>query len=142
MPTYFMNEAMFELPDVEVHDHTAHALDLSEPGREDVSVVVARGGPADGATPQELASRRVREEQARLLGYSSTPPNVMPWGDGSLVAAEVEAKWRHQGRVFCQRQAHLVVAGAWIFVSVGAPINEKDRVDAAFDRLRATYRAR
>lgn len=142
MPTYFMNEAMFELPDVEIHDHTAHALDVSEPGRDDVSVVVARGGAADGATLEELARRRVSEEQGRLLGYSSVTRGRVGWGDGSLEAVEVDAKWRHEGRLFCQRQAHLVVSGAWIFVSVGAPIGEKDRVDAVFDKLRSTYRSR
>ena len=60
-----------------------------------------------------------------------------------MPAVEVRSRWRQDGSVSYQRQAHLGVLDAWMLFGMTAPLaQEEDLCDAAIDRILSTLTLR
>jgi hypothetical protein len=134
-----MNEGAFELPDAASSDRTTHVVTVEEEGHE-LTLVVCRSPLPAGKSLRQAAQGRVLDEMARLSGYTVTDERESSWA--GVPTLEITSRWRHEGRAFHQRQAHLAPGSVWIFFALSAPFAGRAGADAWFERIRGTLRLR
>jgi hypothetical protein len=135
---YYMNEGAFELPDA-LRDRTTHVVEMVEDGH-DLTLVVVRAPLPEGKSLRQVAQLRVLDEHTRLSGYGVLAERESAWA--GVPALEMASRWRHEGRIIYQQQAHLVVGSVWIYFALSAPMDGRATADAWFDRMRETIRLR
>lgn len=140
MPTYYANWAAFELPDARCTDRTTHLVEIDHPDHPGVQLVVYRGDFPEGKTLRQLVAGRVAEEMARLDGYGVIESVEVAWADAPAV--EITSRWRHDGKAFYQRQAHLVVEDAWTYFALSGPFTSREVIDGWLAKIRASLRVR
>lgn len=139
MSAYYTNESAFELPDAVVTDRTTHVIEARQ-GEHTLTLAIVRGPHPEGKSLRQLAQGRVLDEMARLPGYHVLGEQEASW-DGS-VALEIASRWRHQGRVIYQQQAHLTIGGRWVYYALTASVEAQAKADAWFDLIRRSFRLR
>jgi hypothetical protein len=139
VPIYYMNEGSFELPGVAIADRTTHVVETKHPDH-DVTLVVCRSAFPAGKSVRQLARGRVLDEMTRLAGYTVLEEREALWAE--VPAVELTSRWRHEGRVFYQQQAHLGLTDTWLFFAMSAPIEHRAPCDAWFEQIRSSLRIR
>jgi hypothetical protein len=134
-----MNEGSFELPDAAVADRTTHVIEARQ-GEHALTLVIVRGPHPEGKTLRQLAQGRVLNEMSRLSGYSVIEEREAAW-DG-VPALEIASRWRHEGRVLYQVQAHLTIDGTWLYFALSTHVEGRAAADAWLDRIRESLRLR
>jgi hypothetical protein len=140
MSHYYMNWAAFEVSTAEIEDRTTCSMQILHPDHEDVRLVVWHMQVPVGKTVRELAARRVAEEMARLAGYTILEEREVPWCE--TPAIEIASRWRHEGAVYYQRQAHFAPDGTLRSFSLAGPIASREACDTWFEEIRASLRLR
>jgi hypothetical protein len=133
MATYYINEARFVLPDRELVDRTVHVVELPLPGDDAIGVVVGRRRMEEGQSLRELVAGHLAEDAKRLSGFT-----VLDQTEGTVAGAPaifVRSRWRNEGSVLCQRQAHVAVDWTRMLFAVTGPLAERAACDEAFDGL-------
>jgi len=134
-----MNEGAFELPEQGAVDRTTHVIE-SGAGEHTLTLVVCRAPLPGGKSLRQAAQARVLDELTRLSGYGVTAERETSW-DG-MPTLEYTSRWRHEGKVIHQQQAHLAPHGRWIYFALSAQATARTAADAWFDRIRDTIRLR
>jgi hypothetical protein len=135
-----MNWAAFELPEVPLVDRTTHVIEVKHPEHEDVALVVCRIDFPAGKTLRELVAGRVADEMARLSGYTVLENADAEWV--GVPAVEVCSRWRHDGKVIYQRQAHFAAGDAWTFFALSGPLASRAACDAWMEQIKRSLRLR
>lgn len=135
-----MNWAAFELPEAGIKDRTTHVVEIAHPEHEGITLVVYHEDFPPGKNLTQLAASRVAEEMARLKGYSVIERTETEWA--GTPAVEVASRWRHEGKVIYQRQAHLAVEGTWTYFALSGPFAARETCDAWLERIRGSLRLR
>lgn len=138
MAKYTMNEGTFELPDLELEDRTVQLFELRLPSGEELGLLVCRATLPEGKTLREVVEVHLTEEARKLGGYKILDEREANWGGAP--ALEVCARWRNEGEVLYQRQAHLAAGGTWLLFGTTAPLSVRDEADAIFNRMLASLR--
>jgi hypothetical protein len=135
---YFMNEAAFELPAVDVVDSSVTSLETRAPSGELIGIRVHRMPLPPDRTLREIVAEHVAEATRTLPAYS------VEWQRDVEVsgapAIEVAARWRARGGMRCSRHVHLGVQGLWLIVSVNGALGDLSTVDVFTDRILGTFR--
>jgi hypothetical protein len=143
MPSYYVNEAMFVLPELGFVDHTLHRLELPQPGTE---------GTREGSTPLDplgIEIRRVRMEpgkglrelvdgdtaatQAKVNGFTILDQTEVAVSDAPAIL--LRARFRARDMAYYQLKAHVALDRTWMIFAVTAPFAERVRCDETFERM-------
>ncbi len=141
MHAYYVNEAMFTLPEWGFVDRTIHRLESRLPGGGTIVVTIRRSPLEDDKTLRQLVDEEVASSTAQVASFAVLAESeVMVSGAPALL---LHARWRTEDDVHYQAQAHVAVDGMWVALSVTAPYSERAACDATFDRLvqRLTWRS-
>lgn len=135
---FYMNEAVFELPDPGFIDRTVTSLDGKTPSGGDVGIRVHRQPLEPERSLRETVEAHVVEATRSLPAYA------LLWKRdaeiGGAPAIELAARWRgHEGMAYT-RQAHFAVQGLWLLVSVNVGVDAVDFADQTIDRVLGTLR--
>jgi hypothetical protein len=136
MASYYINEAVIELPERTFVDKTIHGLEYKLPGGKTLCVFVHRRRIEEPKSLRQLVDDNIALNKRRLLGFvaiDETETRV-----GGLPGIQVRARWRDQGTVFYQRQAHVVFEEQLMIVAVSAPLDEQAICDETFDEIAAS----
>ena len=132
-----MNEAAFALPEGEYADKTAHTLEHKLPSGGTLEIVVLRRPMEVGKTLRESVDSYIASSEKRMSGYS-----VLESADAVVAGAsaiQIRSRFRHQGDIVYQIQAHVVLDGTWMLLVVTAKLTEQAACDAAFDGILQTF---
>lgn len=140
MPSYDVNEAVFDLPERVFTDKTIHALEAELPGGQRLAVFLHRRPIEGGKSLRAHVEENVALNQTRLSAYAVLDQVEAPVG--GLPGILLQARWRHEGATYQQRQAFVEVDGQLMIVAVSAPLAEQAAGDEAFDSILQTIRWR
>src|SRR5262249_35816332 len=138
MSTYYMNEGAFELDGFT--DHTVHALDTTLPSGKRLTFVASRNKIPDDKSLRDLVAEYVKDQAKRLSGYIVIDQRDGEWA--GVPAIELRARWRHDGGVLYQRQAHFATLDGSLFLGMTGPLDEQEACEAAMERVRSSLRLR
>jgi hypothetical protein len=137
MANYYINEAAFALPEMAFVDRTVHLLEAKLPGGDALGVIVMRRRMEEGKTLRELVEGYVATDVKRLVGFT-----VLDETEATVAGAPAIllcSRWRHEGSVLYQRQAHVAVDWMWMLFAVTGPFAERAVCDEAFEGLVAGF---
>lgn len=131
-----MNEAVFDLPERVFVDETVHALEAKLPSGQTLAVFVHRRPIEGGKGLRELVDENVALNRMRLSAYAVL--DEVQADVAGLPGILLRTRWRLEGAMFHQRQAHVAVAGKLMIFAVSALQGEQAACDEAFDSLLQT----
>jgi hypothetical protein len=134
---HYVNEAVFELPDLGFVDLTVHVLETMDP-EDPFSITVLRKALGPDVDLATAVAAHV-DHQGRAMSRH----RVLARRDielGGVPGLELEVSWRHGAEQRYQLQAHLDVAGIWLLVTGTAPLDRQAecaaRMRVVLDSLR------
>jgi hypothetical protein len=130
MPSYYANEAVFDLPDRHFVDKTVHALESKLPDDKTLAVFVHRRPIEAGQSLRALVDQHVSSNQARLHAF--TVLDEAEAALGGQPAIVLCTRFRLGGATFYQVQAHVAVEGNALIVAVSGPDAERAAADETF----------
>jgi hypothetical protein len=136
MTKYAMNEGYFDLPSRGFVDRTVHVFEASLGGDDELGLLVCRTPIPPGRTLRDVVIEHVKHEAKRLAGYAILEERELRWADSPAI--EVLGRFRHEGRVVYQRQAHLAALGTWMLFAVSAPFEHRELADTSLDQVLET----
>ena len=137
---YYVNEAVFELPDFPFVDRTVNVLEAMAADGRSLGVLVARSPFPKDKRLAELVEAHQAQERRSFRGWASVFEREGVF-DG-VTAIEVGVRWRSDEGMVYQRQAHLGLADQVLLLVASSPLEEREICDASMDRLLATLRFR
>lgn len=140
MPAYYLHDGAFHLPDVGFVDRTVHVFEAPQPDGQRLELVVTRTKIPAGRSLRDVVAAHVSGEGDRLDGWA-----VLARADAEVSGApaiDVRARFRRDGSVVYERQAHVAAYGAWLFFAMRAPIALREACDVHMDGLLASVRLR
>lgn len=133
MPNYYVDEAVFALPERHFVDRTIHSLESPLAGKDPLSVTIRRVPLAEGKTLQELVDQEVSGSTARATSFTVLEQAEVALGGSPAIVLRV--RWRTGDVAYHQRQAHVGFNGTWIALAVTSPYADRAACDEAFDRI-------
>jgi hypothetical protein len=136
MASYYINEATCELPERTFVDKTIHALEAKLPSGKSLAVFVHRRPIEEDKTLLDLVDANVALNQMRLSGYA-----VLEQAEANLAGVAgilLRTRWRQQGTMLYQLQAHVAYEGALLIFAVSGPFAEQAACDETFDTILET----
>jgi hypothetical protein len=92
----------------------------------------------EGKSLRELVESHVAHEAKQLGGFKLLGENERTWADRPAI--EIVSRWRSEGDVVYQRQAHLAAHGLWLLYGMSAPFAARDAADAIFEEVLSSLR--
>lgn len=130
MASYYMNEAVFDLPPRPFADATIHALESKLPDGRTIGVFVQRSAMREGSTLREAVDENVALNQKRLMGYAVTEERqVVLRGEPCVL---LRTNWRHERGAYYQRQAHVVLGDKHLIFAASGPLDAQAACDESF----------
>lgn len=136
MGSYYLNEAVIDLPERPFVDKTVHGLESKLPGDHTLGVFVLRSPVEAGRALRDLVDENVALNQRRLLGFTVLEESSAPVG--GLPAIVLKTSWRNERKELYQLQAHVLVHGKLVTVAVSGPLDERATCDETFDVILQT----
>lgn len=140
MPTYYMNEGAFDLLDAGYTDRTVHSLEADLGGGDRLDLAVVRAKIPEGKSLRDVVVEHLGAQSAAREGFA-----ILEQAEASIGGApaiEVRVRWRDEGRVAYERQAHLLVVDAWVRFAASAPLGKRGICDEALTSVLASVRLR
>ncbi len=136
MANYYVNEAVFDLPERTFVDKTIHGLESTLPGDKTLGVFVHRRPIEGEKSLRELVDENIALNEMRLHAF--TVLDEAQADVGGLPCVLLRTRFRLQGTVFYQRQAHVVFEGKRMIFAVSGPLAEQAACDETFDSILET----
>lgn len=139
MASYYVNEAVFSLPDRGFVDRTLHRLEASvdrggETGK--VGIEVRRVPMAAGKTLRQLVDEETASTREKVNGFTVVEEaEIVLAGAPAIV---LRARLRAEDSVFVQLQAHVALGDTWIGFFVTGPSSLRTSCEETFDRMLRT----
>lgn len=133
MPNYYINEAVFTLPEKGFVDRTVHMLESPLSGDVPLSVAIRRVPLSEGKTLRQLVDEEVATTTAKTKGFTILDDVEVSVADTPAIL--LRARCRFQEIAHYQRQAHFAFDGTWIALAVAGPIADRAACDETFDRI-------
>jgi hypothetical protein len=133
MPTYYVNEAVFTLPERGFVDRTVHRLESPLSGGDPLAVAIRRLPLSEGKTLEELVDEEVATTSAQVKSFAVLERAEVVVAD--VPAIVLCARWRAGDVAHYQRQAHVAFNGTWIAFAATAPYADRAACDETFDRM-------
>ena len=135
-----MNDGAFHLPDVGFVDRTVHVFEAPLDGDDELGLLVCRTKIPPGKSLRDVVAAHVKHERARLGGYTILEERDAEYSGAPAI--DVRSRFRHEGAVVYQRQAHLAAFGTWLLFAMSAPLAMREACDAHVDAILASLRLR
>ena len=146
MPNYYVNEAMFVLPELGFVDRTLHRLELPLPGGEGASDSSAPVDPLGieirrlpierGKGLRELVDGDTAATQAKVNGFTVLDQTEVALS--SAPAILLRARFRAHDMSYYQLKAHVAFERTWMIFAITAPFAERATCDETFERMLQT----
>jgi hypothetical protein len=133
MPNYYVNEAVFALPEKGFVDRTVHRLESPLPGVDPLGVEIRRLPLEHGKSLRQLVDGDVAASKARVNGFTILDEAEVALADAPAIL--LRARLRARDVVYYQLQAHVAFEGTWIVFVVTGPYAERATCDETFDRI-------
>lgn len=134
MPTYYVNEAAFTLPERGFVDRTLHRLEWPLAGEADPLRVEIRRVPMEpGKSLRQLVDAEVAATQEKVDGFTRIGEAEVSLAGAPAIV--LRARMRARDAVYTQLQAHVAFEGMWIAISVTGPSSERAACEETFDRI-------
>jgi hypothetical protein len=141
MASYFMNEGVFELPDLGFRDKTVQLFSLPyEGGKGELGLIVCRTPIPEGKTLDEVVQAHVAHEAKTLRAFAVLDQRYAEWGGARAI--EVASRYRNQTEMAYQRQAHLAVWNLWMLFGVTGLLADRERCDRCLEEVLGSFRLR
>ena len=140
MPTYYVNEASFELAEVPVVDRTVNVLELGGGAVPGLGLMVARTALPVGRSLREVVTAHVEHERRSLRGWS-----LIFERDGEVLGRpmiELGTRWKGDHGMVYQRQAHIGLSESVLLLVGNGPLEERAACDEHVERALATLQLR
>jgi hypothetical protein len=139
--SYYMNEAMFDLPEAGFVDETVTCLTGRSPSGEGVLFMVERRRLPEGMSLPQGVAALVKDVMTQHTGYRVLfQRGVEVAGRPAL---DVGACWRTEhGAQIYERRVHLTVGETWLVIMGEAPIAEREVCEACVDHVLGSLRLR
>lgn len=141
MGAFYMNEAMFELPEAGFVDRTVTHLEGTSPSGAGVTLLVERHPLPEGKSLRQAAADHVSDEGKRLRAHT-----VLFQRDttvGELPAIDIGMRWRNDtGAPIFTRQTHFILGSLWMIVGGEAPMGEREFCESYVDSVLGSLRLR
>ena len=133
MSTYYLNEAVFALPDWTFVDRTVHMLESPLSGNVPLTVAMRRLPLIEGKTLRMLVDEEVAITTAKTKGFTVIDDEEASVADTTAIL--IRARCRFQDVAHYQRQAHFAYDDTWIALAVAGPYTDRAACDETFDRI-------
>lgn len=140
MATYYVNEASFELPDIEVTDRTVNVLELGGGAVPGLGLMVARSALPVGKSLRDVVKGHLDHERRSLRAWSLLFEQEGEVDGQPMI--EVGTRWKGDDGLVYQRQAHIGLGDVVLLLVGNGPLEERERTDAHVERALATMRLR
>lgn len=141
MGAFYMNEAMFDLPEVGFVDRTVTYLEATSPAGGDVVLLVERHPLPEGKSLRQAMTEHVNDARKRLRGYSIIFQRDALVAD--FPALDLGVRWRDDdGAPIYTRQTHFALGSSWLIVAGEAPIADREFCDGYVDHVLGSLRLR
>ncbi len=139
--SFYMNEAMFDLPDASFVDQTVTCLTGTSPNGEGVLLLVERRILPVNMSLRQAVAALVKDAMTRHIGY-----HVLFEREIEVAlrpALDVGARWRTEdGEPIYDRRVHLTLGETWLVIIGEAPIAEREFCEAYIDHVLASLQLR
>jgi hypothetical protein len=134
MPTYYVNEAVFSLPERTFVDRTLHRFESPLPGSEDPLQVEIRRVPMGPGKPlRRLVDDEIADKKAKVNGFTLVDEAEVALSGAPAIV--LRARLRARDGVYHQLQAHVAVEGTWLAIVVTGPAEERAACEDTFERI-------
>jgi hypothetical protein len=133
MASYYMNEAVFDLPGRRFLDKTVHGLDAKLPGNQTLGVLVHRREVGPTESLRQVVDDNIALNRKRLSFYELIDDRQV--SVSGVPGVVVRASWRSEKSHYIQLQAHVVFDGKAMIFAVTAPIHERPVCEETFEVL-------
>lgn len=133
MSTYYINEAVFALPDWAFVDRTVHVLESPLSGDVPLSVAIRRLPIADGKNLRSLVEEEIATTTTKTKGFTVLDHEETLVGDSTAIL--IRARCRFRDVAHYQRQAHFAYDDTWVALAVAGPYADRAACDETFDRI-------
>lgn len=140
MATYYINEAAFDVPDIGFSDQTVHLLRAKASRTGDIHVMTFRSKVEGDAGLREVVASHRDNERRTLAGFASLLDREVEIA-GS-VAIESAIRYRSDGGMVYQRNAHILLGDQHLLIAVNGPFEERETCDRTMDHVLGTLRLR
>lgn len=138
MPTYFVNEASFDLPDGPYADRTVHVVEF--PGASGLGLMIARLPMKPGLSLRQTVKEHLDHEAKNLRAWSLLFEREGVVDEQPYL--EVGTRFRAEEHPVYQRQIHLGLAGTHLMLVGNGPLSSRGTTDANIERALGTLRFR
>ena len=132
MPAYYVNEAMFALPEWGFVDRTIHRLEAPLAGGERLEITIRRSPLEESKTLRQLVDDEVSATTAQVASFAVLAETEATVSGAPAIV--LRARWRTEDDVHVQAQAHLAVDGTWVAMAVTAPYADRAACEETFER--------
>jgi hypothetical protein len=141
MGSFYMNEAVFDVPDAGFVDRTVTHLEGTSPGGNGVLLMVERRPLAVDKSLRQVVDALGKDAMTRFIGYRVLFEREIEVA--SQPALDVGARWCAESREpLYVRRTHLALGETWLIITGEAPIVEREFCDAYIDYVLASLRLR
>jgi len=140
MPTYYVNEASFELAEIPVVDRTVHVLELGGGAVPGLGLMVARSALPVGRSLRDVVKAHVDHERRSLRAWS-----LIFERDGEVLGRpmiELGTRWKGDTGMVYQRQAHIGLSESVLLLVGNGPLEERAACDEHVERALMTLQLR
>ena len=141
MSSYYINEAVFELPERRFDDKTIHGLEAKLPNGKTLGVLVHRRPVEQGKSLRQLVDDNILLNKTRLSGYAVL--DEAETSIGGVPGIVLRTQWKQSGTKYYQLQAHVAVeaqgaAGTYMIFATSGPLEDQAACDETFDSILKT----
>jgi hypothetical protein len=130
MASYYLNEAVIELPERPFVDKTIHGLEAKLPSGQTLGVFVQRTPVEGNKSLRELVDENIALNKKRLMGFAVL--DEAQASVGGTPGILLRTSWRNDRRELYQLQAHAIRDGKQIVFAVSGPLDERRACDDTF----------
>jgi hypothetical protein len=133
MPTYYVNEAAFTLPERGFVDGTIHRLESPLSGASPLAVAIRRVPIEQGQSLRALVDQEIATTRAEVKSFT-----VLDEAEVAVAGAPailLRARFRTEDEVHYQLQGHIAYGDTWIGIIATAPYTAREACDETFDRV-------
>ena len=141
MTSYYINEAVFELPERPFEDKTIHGLEAKLPNGKTLGVLVHRRPIEGGKRLRQLVDDNILLNKTRLTAF--TVLDEAETTIGGVPGIVLRTRWKQSGTTYYQLQAHVAVeaeasAGTYMIFATSGPLEDQAACDETFDSILKT----
>jgi hypothetical protein len=140
MGSYFVDEAVFQLPDVALADRTIHVLESRAPGEDDIGLFVQREERPRELSLLDVVAAELARQKAGLGAFAVLFEEESTADDRPVI--EVGTRWLGPRGTVYQRLAFVGLSAQWMLFGVNAPLPRRAAADATMLRILETIRFR